>query len=112
VSPLRALVSILLVGAISEVKTFYWPSGIITGTFDYLDIVAYATGLLLCFYFDTRKRKSQTPCVEMLMNHHVERNCTRNWQIVKQMKVVHHFGSVDMMMKRLCKYFKPFQIQL
>ena len=54
-SPQRALISILFVGIISEVKTFYWPTGIITGTFDYLDIVAYALGLLVCYYFDLRQ---------------------------------------------------------
>jgi hypothetical protein len=54
-SPLRALLSIFFVGVLSELKTLYWPTGIITGTFDYLDIVAYAGGLLVCFFFDTRK---------------------------------------------------------
>ena len=54
-SPQRALISILTVGVISEVQTFYWPKGIITGTFDYLDIIAYAIGLLICYYFDRRK---------------------------------------------------------
>jgi len=54
-SPQRALISIFAVGAISEVKTFYWPTGIISGTFDYFDIIAYAIGLLICFYFDSRK---------------------------------------------------------
>ena len=57
VSPQRALISILLVGIISEVMTFYWPRGIISGTFDYIDILAYSIGLLFCYYFDTRKIK-------------------------------------------------------
>ena len=50
----RSLIAILTVGIISELKTFYWPTGLITGTFDYLDIVAYALGLLVCYYFDVR----------------------------------------------------------
>jgi hypothetical protein len=57
VTPTRAILSILIVGIISEAKTFYWPTGIITGTFDFLDIVAYALGLLICYYFDIIKTK-------------------------------------------------------
>ena len=56
-SPQRALLSILAVGIISEAMTYYWPTGIISGTFDYLDILAYAIGLLLCYYFDTTEIK-------------------------------------------------------
>ncbi len=55
VTPQRALISILVVGIISEFKTFYWPAGVLAGTFDYLDIVAYALGLLVCYYFDLRQ---------------------------------------------------------
>lgn len=57
VTPQRAFTSILFVGIISEVKTFYWPTGIITGTFDYLDIVAYALGVLVCYYFDVSQSR-------------------------------------------------------
>ena len=53
-TPERAISSILLIGIVSEIKTLYWPTGIITGTFDYFDIVAYGVGLLLCYYFDKR----------------------------------------------------------
>ena len=56
-TPQRALISILVVGIISEAKTFYWPTGIITGTFDFMDILAYTVGLLICYYFDTREIK-------------------------------------------------------
>jgi hypothetical protein len=59
VTPARSLISILLVGIISELKTYYWPKGIITGTFDYLDIAAYAFGLLVCYYFDLRQVRLQ-----------------------------------------------------
>lgn len=55
--PLRALVSILAVGILSEVKTYYWPEGIISGTFDGLDVLAYAVGLLFCFCFDARNAR-------------------------------------------------------
>ena len=54
-SPQRALISILFVGIISEAKTLYWPTGIISGTFDFIDILAYALGLLACYYFDRGK---------------------------------------------------------
>jgi hypothetical protein len=53
--PERALISILLVGVITELKTRFWPSGIISGTFDFIDILAYTIGLIICFYFDKRK---------------------------------------------------------
>lgn len=54
VSPERASLSIFTVGIISEVMTLIWPTGIITGTFDYWDIFAYASGLLICYFFDKR----------------------------------------------------------
>ncbi len=59
VSPKRAVISILLVGIATEIKTFYWPRGIITGTLDYFDIVAYALGLLIFYYLDLRGTKRQ-----------------------------------------------------
>lgn len=59
VTPSRSIISILLVGIISELKTYYWPTGMITGTFDYLDIAAYALGLLVCYYFDLRQVRLQ-----------------------------------------------------
>jgi hypothetical protein len=55
VTPNRSILSILIVGTISELKTFYWPTGVLTGTFDYLDIAAYTLGLLVCYYFDLRQ---------------------------------------------------------
>jgi hypothetical protein len=58
-SPLRAFISILVIGVISELKTLYWPNGFISGTFDYLDILAYSSGLLFCYYFDTRKNQTR-----------------------------------------------------
>lgn len=56
VTPGRAILSILAVGVVSEVATYYWPSGVITGTFDYLDIAAYAFGLSVCYFFETYER--------------------------------------------------------
>ena len=53
--PERALISILFIGVITELKTLFWPSGIISGTFDFIDILAYTIGLIICYYFDKRK---------------------------------------------------------
>jgi hypothetical protein len=54
-TPERALLSILAVGIASELKTKYWPGGVLAGTFDYWDMAAYALGLLACYYFDRRQ---------------------------------------------------------
>lgn len=51
-SPERALVSIFLVGVITELITRYLPNVIIVGTYDILDILSYAFGLLVCYYLD------------------------------------------------------------
>jgi hypothetical protein len=50
----RASISIFLVGMLAEFKTLFWPGGPITGTYDPIDILAYATGLFLCYVFDKR----------------------------------------------------------
>jgi hypothetical protein len=62
ITPERTFVSILLVGVVTEVMTLYWPR-IITGTFDYLDILAYAAGLLFCYYFDRKGLKEKSSAV-------------------------------------------------
>ena len=54
-SPERASVSIFLVGAIAEIMTKYWPNRPIVGTYDTLDILFYAVGLLGCYYLDKYK---------------------------------------------------------
>lgn len=51
-TPERASISIFIVGTISELKTIFWPHGILTGTFDLLDILAYAFGLSVCYFLD------------------------------------------------------------
>jgi hypothetical protein len=57
-SPKRALISIFTVGLISEAATYFWPKGIISGTFDYVDLLAYAAGLFPCYYFDIMAEKN------------------------------------------------------
>lgn len=48
-SPELAAGSIFAVGLLSELGQFYWPKGIFRGTFDALDIVAYAVSLFVCY---------------------------------------------------------------
>ncbi|MBN2426586.1 MAG: hypothetical protein JXR46_10525 [Calditrichaceae bacterium] len=57
ISPERAFISILFVGTITELKTLYWPTGIISGTFDPIDILSYSVGLLLCYYLDKKEHR-------------------------------------------------------
>lgn len=57
ISPNRSFMSILFVGVITEIKTIYWPSGIISGTFDPADILFYSIGLMLCYYFDIKEHR-------------------------------------------------------
>jgi hypothetical protein len=51
-TPERAAISIFLVGFVTELKTMVWPEGIITGTYDPYDVVAYAVGLVICYAID------------------------------------------------------------
>lgn len=55
-SPERALISIFVASAATELSTIFWPRGVFAGTFDPLDLAAYAVGLLVCYYFDKRTR--------------------------------------------------------
>lgn len=55
VIPWRAGISIFLVGLVSELLVV-WPRPLITGTFDPLDILAYAVGLIVCMAFDLWKK--------------------------------------------------------
>ena len=48
----RAAISIFLVGVVTELKTLYWPGGLITGTWDPFDILAYAVSLAVCYVLD------------------------------------------------------------
>jgi hypothetical protein len=52
-SPASAALSIFAVGVLSEFCQKYRP-GFIHGTFDPLDIVAYGSGLLICYLIESR----------------------------------------------------------
>jgi hypothetical protein len=57
--PGRAAISIFLVGAITEGKTFFWPAPPLGGTFDPWDIFSYGFGLIVCYYFDRKIRSNK-----------------------------------------------------
>jgi hypothetical protein len=59
-SPELAAGSIFVGGVLSEVSQIIWPKGFFAGTFDPLDIVAYGTGLLVCYVLERRELRSQT----------------------------------------------------
>jgi hypothetical protein len=54
-SPERTLLSLFAASTATELSTLYWPRGLFAGTFDLMDIFAYASGLLICYYFDKTK---------------------------------------------------------
>lgn len=51
-TPERAFISIFIVGVVAEVKTYYFPGGIISGTFDPVDILCYGLGILPFYILD------------------------------------------------------------
>lgn len=51
-SPARAAIGIFTVGFISEIANGYWKAIPMTGTYDPLDIAAYAIGILCCYLPD------------------------------------------------------------
>jgi hypothetical protein len=53
-TPERAATSIFIAGVVTEVSQIFWPNGFFGGTFDPLDLVAFATGLLVCYILDRR----------------------------------------------------------
>jgi hypothetical protein len=59
-TPERTSISIFVVGTIAELKTIFWPHGILSGTFDPLDILAYAAGLSVCYFFDKLTLNSES----------------------------------------------------
>lgn len=60
-SPERAAFSIFAVGVATELSQIYWPDGFFRGTFDPLDIVAYAIGLIICCVIDRYQLQTSSP---------------------------------------------------
>ncbi len=58
-TPPRAGVSIFMVGLTSELFMLVWPNHLTTGTFDPLDIFAYAFGLIVCIVADMSQNGRQ-----------------------------------------------------
>ena len=48
----QAAVLLFLASVTTEISQFYWPQGIFPGVFDIFDIVAYASGIVLCYILD------------------------------------------------------------
>jgi len=44
----------------TEISQYFRPKGIFPGTFDLLDILAYATGIGICYLFDRRTLLQRT----------------------------------------------------
>jgi hypothetical protein len=56
INPLRAGISIFMVGLISELLMLVWPKNLTSGTFDKNDIIAYAFSLVICVTVDLRRK--------------------------------------------------------
>jgi hypothetical protein len=54
--PLRAGISIFVVGLVSELLMLIWPKNLTSGTFDKNDIIAYAFGLVICVIADMQRK--------------------------------------------------------
>lgn len=51
-TPERAAGVLIGGSTLTELSQIWWPHGVFSGTYDPLDIVAYATGVGLCYIFD------------------------------------------------------------
>jgi len=51
---------IFLASTMTEISQYFRPKGIFPGTFDLLDILAYATGIGICYLFDRRTLLQRT----------------------------------------------------
>jgi hypothetical protein len=60
-TPERAAAGLFVASTLSEASQIFWPRGLFAGTFDPLDIVAYAAGLLACYGIDRRGRVHASP---------------------------------------------------
>lgn len=54
-TPELAAGAIFLVSTLTEISQYFWPKGVFSGTFDLLDILAYATGIGICYLIDRRR---------------------------------------------------------
>jgi len=59
-SPATAALGIWVAGALTEFSQLIWPDGLFRGVFDPLDLVAYATGLLVCYLIERHEMRTQS----------------------------------------------------
>ena len=57
-TPERAAGTLFLASTMTEVTQRFWPRGLFPGTFDLLDILAYAAGLAVCYMLDKRSPRN------------------------------------------------------
>jgi len=51
-SPELAAAALFTASTLTEISQWFWPKGPFSGTFDPLDILAYAMGITICYIFD------------------------------------------------------------
>ncbi len=54
-TPELAAGTIFVASTLTEISQYYWPKGIFPGTFDLLDIAAFAAGISICYLIDKRR---------------------------------------------------------
>jgi hypothetical protein len=54
-TPELAAGAIFLASTMTEISQYFWPMGVFSGTFDLLDILAFATGIGICYLIDRRR---------------------------------------------------------
>jgi hypothetical protein len=59
-TPELAAGTFFVASTLTEISQYFWPNGIFPGTFDILDIVAYATGIGICYLLDKRTIEQKT----------------------------------------------------
>ena len=60
-SPALSAGSLFVGSAATEISQIFWPKGPFSGTFDPLDLAAYAAGLLVCYLIDSRQVQRSVP---------------------------------------------------
>lgn len=60
-TPELAALSLFVASTLTEVSQYFWPHGIFRGTFDPLDILAYALGLAVCYAAERLSTRTPEP---------------------------------------------------
>jgi hypothetical protein len=51
-TPELAAGALFMASTFTEIGQWFWPKGLFSGTFDPFDILAYASGIAICYMFD------------------------------------------------------------